>query len=68
MSKKKVSDFVLSARHIFGENPNPESAKIIVNTDDHKPALLIKGNIGKVGLAIGTGRHTEGRRKISPMG
>jgi len=32
--------------------------------------MIIKGDIGKVGEAIGTGRHTEGRMKgqvLSPL-
>lgn len=34
-------------------------------TGSNKKMLLVKGNIGKVGIAYGTARHTERRKQAS---
>ena len=50
---------------IVEKSPNDQCA-IVKAEEDYQ--LLIKGDIGKIGVAIATGRHTERRKKesISP--
>ena len=41
---------------------NPDT-KLLINGDEVLSSQGIKGNIHKVGVGFGTGRHTSGRRE-----